>query len=72
MIKAVHADLLDVKAQVTALADCLDGIAGRGPMEPESLRGLSFFAWCVVEDIDRIQRQIETLADTPPRRSGRG
>jgi hypothetical protein len=61
MTGAIHADLDEVKAQVTSLADCLDGIGspGRGPMEQDTLRGLSLFAWHIAQDISTIQREIE-------------
>jgi hypothetical protein len=40
-------------------------------MEQDTLRGLSLLAWHIVTDIDGIQRELEGLADKPPRRSGR-
>jgi hypothetical protein len=67
---AIHADLGNVKDQVTALANVLAGLTP-GSLEPPTLRGLSLLAWHIVMDIDGIQRDLEDAADTS-RRSGRG
>jgi hypothetical protein len=63
MTGAIYADLDEVKARVTALADCLDGIAapGRGPIDRDIFRGLSLLTWHIVTDIDGIQRELEAL-----------
>ena len=71
MTGAIHADLDKARQQAAALSDCLDGIAspGRGPIARDTLRGLSVLAWHIARDIDNVLREIETLTDTPPRRS---
>jgi hypothetical protein len=71
MTGAVHADLMDVKAQVTALANLLEGLTP-GNLENSTLRGLSLLARHIAGDIDNALREIETLNSEPPRRSGRG
>jgi hypothetical protein len=58
-MKAIYADLEDVKTQVIALADLLNRPPGSGPIERETPRGLSRLAWHISRDIDRIQREIE-------------
>jgi hypothetical protein len=68
---AVHADLIDVKAQVTALANVLEGLTP-GSLESGTLRGLSLIAWHIAGDIDNVLREIEGLDDKPPRRPGHG
>jgi hypothetical protein len=71
MTGAVHADLMDVKAQVSALANLLEGLAPGNP-ESGATRGLSLLAWHIVEDIDNTLREIEALNSEPSRRPGRG
>jgi hypothetical protein len=63
MTGAVHADLEKAR-QEAALADCLDGIAApdRGPMERDTLRGISLLAW----HIDDALREVEALDGEPP------
>ena len=58
---AIYAELDKARAQTAALADCLDGIGspGRGPIEQDTLRGLSLFAWHIVQDISAVQREIQ-------------
>jgi nucleoid DNA-binding protein len=67
MTGAIHADLTDLKAQVTALANLLEGLTP-GNLESNTPRGLSLLAWHIVTDIDGIQRELEALADSPSRR----
>jgi hypothetical protein len=71
MTGAIHADLIDVKVQATALANLLEGLTP-GSLESNTPRGLSLLAWHIVTDIDGIQRELEALADSPPRRPDRG
>jgi hypothetical protein len=61
MTGAIYVELDKARQQAAALADCLDGIGspGRGPMEQDTLRGLSLFAWHIARDISAIQREIE-------------
>jgi hypothetical protein len=68
MTGAVHTDLDKTRQEAAALADCLDGIAapGRGPMERDTLRGLSLLAWHIVTDIDNALREAEALDGGPP------
>jgi hypothetical protein len=68
---AVHADLIDVKAQLTALASLLEGLTP-GSFESGTLRGLSIMARHIAGDVDNVLREIEGLDDKPPRRPGRG
>jgi hypothetical protein len=71
MTGAVHADLIDVKVQITALANLLEGLTP-GSLESGTLRGLSLMARHIAGDVDNVLREIEDLDDKPPRRSGRG
>jgi hypothetical protein len=71
MTGAVHADLIDVKAQVTALANILEGLTP-GSLESGTLRGLSLLVRHIAGDVDNILREIETLDSGPSRRPGRG
>jgi hypothetical protein len=70
MTGAIHADLIGVKAQITALADCLEGLTP-GSLDNGTLRGLSLIAWHIAGDVDNVLREIEGLDDKPPRRLGR-
>jgi hypothetical protein len=74
MTGAIYVELDKARQQAAALADCLDGISspGRGPMEQDTLRGLSLFAWHIAGDIDNALWEIEALNVEPPRRQGRG
>jgi hypothetical protein len=65
MIGAIHADLDEVKAQVMALADCLERLASCQGIDRNTPRGLSLLAGHIVSDIDVIQRELEALADKP-------
>jgi hypothetical protein len=71
MTGAIHVNLMDVKAQVTALANLLEGLAP-GNLESGILRGLSLMARHIAGDIDNVLREMETLDSEPPRRPGRG
>jgi hypothetical protein len=70
MTGAIYTELDEVKAQVTALANILEGLTP-GSLESNTLRGLSLLAWHIVTDIDGIQGELEGLAGKP-RRPGRG
>jgi hypothetical protein len=65
MTEAIHADLNEVKAEVIALADCLERLAPCQGIDRNTPRGLSLLAWHIVTDIDGIQRELEALADKP-------
>jgi tRNA(Phe) wybutosine-synthesizing methylase Tyw3 len=71
MTGVIHADLINVKAEIAALADCL-GRLTLGNLENNTLRGLSLFAWHIAGDADNVLREIETLNSELPRRPGRG
>jgi hypothetical protein len=71
MTGAIHADLTDLKAQVTALANILEGLTP-GSLESGTLRGLSLMTRHIAGDVDNVLREIETLDSRPPRRPGRG
>jgi hypothetical protein len=71
MTGAVHADLLNVRAEVMALADCLERLAPCRGIDRDTPRGLSLLAWHIAEDVDNVLRELEGLADKP-RRPGRG
>ncbi|AEF82596.1 hypothetical protein [Leadbettera azotonutricia] len=53
---AIHADLGEVKAQLTALSDCL---AGLDPPGRQTGRGLSIIICHIIKDVDNILREIE-------------
>jgi hypothetical protein len=72
MTGALHADLIDVKAELMALADCLERLTPCQGIDRNTPRGLSLMAWHIAGDIDHILREIEALRDTPPRSAGRG
>jgi hypothetical protein len=71
MIGAIHADLIDVKAEVTTLANLLEWLTPGG-LESNTPRGLSLLAWHIAGDIDNALRDLEGLADGPLRKPGRG
>ena len=71
MTGAIHTDLLNVRAEVMALADCLERLAPCRGIDRDTPRGLSLLAWHIAKDIDNVLREIETL-DSEPRRPGRG
>jgi hypothetical protein len=71
MTGAIHADLMDVKAQVSALANLLEGLTP-GILESGTVRGLSLMARHIAGDINNVLGEIETLDSGPPRRPGRG
>jgi hypothetical protein len=70
MIGALHADLIDVKAEIMALADCLEQLAPGQGIDRNTPRGLSLMAWHIAGDVDRVLREIETMNDEPPRSAG--
>jgi hypothetical protein len=72
MTGAIHADMDKARQEAAALADCLDGIAspGRGPMEQDTLRGLSLLARHIVTDIDDALREVEASDGEPPGKPG--
>jgi hypothetical protein len=57
----IHAELDKARAEVNALADCLDGIdsPSRGLRDRETLWGLSLFVRHIAKDISDIQKEIE-------------
>jgi hypothetical protein len=71
MTGAVHADLLDVRTEVMALADCLERLAPCRGIDRDTPQGLSLMAWHIAKDIDNVLREIEVL-DGEPRGLGRG
>jgi hypothetical protein len=70
MTGAIHADLLDVRAEVTALADCLERLAPCRGTGGDTPRGLSLMAWHIAGDIDHVLREIESLDSKPRKHHG--
>jgi hypothetical protein len=61
MTGAIHAGLLDVRAEVMALADCLERLAPCRGTGGDTPRGLSLMAWHIAGDINNVLRKIENL-----------
>ncbi|MDR0642084.1 MAG: hypothetical protein LBG07_06465 [Treponema sp.] len=71
MTGAIHADLLGVRAEVMALADCLERLVPCRGIDRDTPRGLSLMVWHIAKDIDNVLQEIETL-DSEPQGHSRG
>jgi hypothetical protein len=73
MNAAIYSSLDNARAQTAALAECLDAVAsfGRGPIDRDTIRGLSILAGHIAGDISAVQRELESLTDQS-RRPGSG